>query len=176
MSKLLISETTLAHLRLGARQFFNSLLMRVETEDDNDICPSNAPTSPGTSSSPRQRTASPYNTPPGSPAVRDIISDNELQNVVPSNKRPTIICQDCVSRTRNPNGSEDYYGKCTYCDKLVCHLSTCRGCSSEFCKECCIAKYVHNFYRTEKSRILISANQMLINYPALFRSTDMMTH
>lgn len=131
---------------MGARQFFNSLLgaeNQTEGMMEGVGTGTNALSSPSSSPPHGTPTASPYNTPPGSPVVRDIISENELQNVAAAGSpRPAVICQDCAIRVRNPllRGGEDSFGKCAYCEKLVCHLNTCRGCSSDFCRDCSIAK------------------------------------
>jgi len=135
-------DTTLAHLRLGARNFFDALMMR---SGNGSVQPMPGPSSSSGGASPGQGgTSSPLSSPPGSPQVRDIISDNELQVQVSSVPRPAFVCQECSFRSRNPMGNEELYGKCTYCDKLVCHLNPCRGCSSGFCGQCSIAKYDNN--------------------------------
>ncbi|CAL8090337.1 unnamed protein product [Orchesella dallaii] len=131
-----VYDTTLAHLRLGARNFFDALMMRSGNVSVEPM--------PGPSASPTQGQggSSPLSSPPGSPQVRDILSENELQAQVSQIARPSFICQECSFRSRNPLGNEELYGKCSYCEKLVCHLNSCRGCANDFCGQCSITKYV----------------------------------
>jgi len=146
-----VYETTLAHLRVGARNFFTSLIGSSPgaSPTRSNSPPEAASPVPGPSSrnggnggstSPHHHTS--YS-PPGSPLVRDLISDNELQSPTTSLvvMRPTVICQDCVIRSGRTVGTEESYGKCSYCDKLACHLNSCRGCGYNFCGGCSIAKY-----------------------------------
>ncbi|ODM97101.1 hypothetical protein Ocin01_09581 [Orchesella cincta] len=131
-----VYDTTLAHLRLGARNFFDALMMRSGNASVEPMA------GPSASSPARSHGGtSPVSTPPGSPLVQDIISENELQVQTTPVPRPSVVCQDCVLRSRSPQGNEELYGKCSYCDKLVCHLNPCRGCGIGFCGQCSITKY-----------------------------------
>jgi len=133
-----VYEGTLAQLRLGARNFFQS---SSSSSSSARVIPSTPPSSPCSIADLSLDEDEEEGKTPSSPVIRDVVGHQveDKQQI-----QQVTICGSCALEAKTCSS----WDKCYYCEMTVCHVSPCQGCKEGFCGNCCITKYDNPSFET----------------------------